>query len=170
MYAHLKNYIIILVFFTPASQNTMYIPAVLEMHPPILVSLTYVSCASYIPAVLEMHPPIPVSLIYVSCASYIPAVLEMHPPIPVAGFVNRMHMMRANDNQLFVEEFNSIEMNPQHPTNAALLPENNDKNRSEHYHNYITGVDRCRGIDNNYVRAIITYVHTYMTVCLYIRA
>lgn len=55
--------------------------------------------------------------------------LEEHPPIPVNGFVNKLIVMRTNDNQLFLEEFGSIDMAPQFPTDTANLPCNRTKNR-----------------------------------------
>lgn len=49
--------------------------------------------------------------------------------MPVSDFVNKLLVMRANDNQLFLEEFGSIEMSPQFSTDAASLPHNQPKNR-----------------------------------------
>ena len=57
--------------------------------------------------------------------------MTTHPPIPVRGFLNRLTVMRMNDNQLFMEEFSSIPMQPQSSRDAAQLPQNKDKNRYE---------------------------------------
>jgi hypothetical protein len=67
-------------------------------------------------------------------ASYHTEALEAHPPVPVDGFVNKLLVMKTNDNQLFLEEFGSIEMNPQQPCSVAELPVNRGKNR---YHNIL---------------------------------
>lgn len=70
----------------------------------------------FLPSFLPLHPfPLP--------------ALEEHPPIPVNGFVNKLIVMRTNDNQLFLEEFGSIDMAPQFPTDTANLPCNRTKNR-----------------------------------------
>ena len=55
--------------------------------------------------------------------------LEDHPPVPVMGFVNKLMVMRANDNQLFLEEFGTIEMNPQGSNDIANHASNKHKNR-----------------------------------------
>ena len=68
-------------------------------------------------------------------ANYRTEALEAHPPIPINGFVNKLLVMRTNDNQLFLEEFGSIEMTPQQPCSVAELPANRSKNR---YNNILT--------------------------------
>ena len=45
------------------------------------------------------------------------------------GFLNKLAIMQTNDNQLFLEEFGSIDMNPQYSTDVANLPLNRAKNR-----------------------------------------
>ena len=45
------------------------------------------------------------------------------------GFLNKLAMMQTNDNQLFLEEFGSIDMTPQYSTDVANLPLNRAKNR-----------------------------------------
>ena len=60
--------------------------------------------------------------------------LEAHVPVPIDGFINKLLVMRTNDNQLFLEEFGSIEMAPQQPCSVAELPANRSKNR---YHNIL---------------------------------
>ncbi|CAI8013798.1 Receptor-type tyrosine-protein phosphatase delta [Geodia barretti] len=67
-------------------------------------------------------------------ANYHTEALEAHPPVPVDGFVNKLLVMKTNDNQLFLGEFGSIEMNPQQPCSVAELPVNRGKNR---YHNIL---------------------------------
>ena len=57
------------------------------------------------------------------------SALEEHPPVPVMGFLNKLAVMQTNDNQLFLEEFGSIDMNPQFSTDVANLPLNRAKNR-----------------------------------------
>ena len=59
----------------------------------------------------------------------LPPALAAHPPVPIGGFVNKLLVMRTNDNQLFLEEFGSIDMKPQFPTNASNLPHNQPRNR-----------------------------------------
>lgn len=54
--------------------------------------------------------------------------------MPVTGFVNKLLVMRTNDNQLFLEEFGSIEMAQAFPCDAATQPANRSKNR---YNNII---------------------------------
>jgi len=66
--------------------------------------------------------------------------LEEHPPVPVNGFVNKLLVMRTNDNQLFLEEFGSIQMAPQFPNDTANLPYNQPKNR----YNNILAYDHSR--------------------------
>lgn len=66
--------------------------------------------------------------------NYHTEALEAHPPVPIDGFINKLLVMRTNDNQLFLEEFGSIEMNPQQPCSVAELPANRTKNR---YHNIL---------------------------------
>ena len=67
-------------------------------------------------------------------ANYHTEALEVHPPVPINGFINKLLVMRTNDNQLFLEEFGSIEMAPQQPCSVAELPSNRNKNR---YHNIL---------------------------------
>ena len=67
-------------------------------------------------------------------ANYHTEGLEAHSPVPSEGFVNKLLVMKTNDNQLFLEEFGSIEMNPQQPCSVAELPVNRVKNR---YHNIL---------------------------------
>ena len=55
--------------------------------------------------------------------------LEEHPAIPVMGFLSKLSIMQTNDNQLFLEEFGSIDMAPQFSTDVANLPLNRAKNR-----------------------------------------
>ncbi len=55
--------------------------------------------------------------------------MDAHPPVPMSGFVNKLLVMRTNDNQLFLEEFGTIEMNPRFPTDVANHPHNQAKNR-----------------------------------------
>ena len=45
------------------------------------------------------------------------------------GFLNKLSIMQTNDNQLFLEEFGSIDMAPQFSTDVANLPLNRAKNR-----------------------------------------
>jgi len=58
----------------------------------------------------------------------------------VNGFVNKLLVMRTNDNQLFLEEFGSIQMAPQFPNDTANLPYNQPKNR----YNNILAYDHSR--------------------------
>lgn len=67
-------------------------------------------------------------------ANYHTEALESHIPVPINGFINKLLVMRTNDNQLFLEEFGSIEMAPQQPCSIAELPGNRAKNR---YHNIL---------------------------------
>ena len=67
-------------------------------------------------------------------ANYHTEALESHIPVPINGFINKLLVMRTNDNQLFLEEFGSIEMAPQQPCSVAELPANRTKNR---YHNIL---------------------------------
>lgn len=63
------------------------------------------------------------------CLYSLCSALEEHPPIPVMGFLNKLAIMQTNDNQLFLEEFGSIDMTPQYSTDVANLPLNRAKNR-----------------------------------------
>ena len=83
--------------------------------PFLFFPLLYLT-SLFLPSFLPLHPfPL--------------LALEEHPPIPVNGFVNKLIVMRTNDNQLFLEEFGSIDMAPQFPTDTANLPCNRTKNR-----------------------------------------
>lgn len=55
--------------------------------------------------------------------------MESHPPIPRDSFLNHLGIMRMNDNQLFMEEFGSIQMVPDYPRECCQLPHNIEKNR-----------------------------------------
>ena len=55
--------------------------------------------------------------------------VEAHVPVPIDGFINKLLVMRTNDNQLFLEE-----LAPQQPCSVAELPANRSKNR---YHNIL---------------------------------
>lgn len=99
------------------------------------------------------------------------------------GFINKLAVMQTNDNQLFLEEFGSIDMNPQYSTDVAKLPLNTAKNRynnilpydhsrvklSSHKHStdYINAnfcsVSTCRG---NTVDANLMYVCNTFTMCM----
>ena len=55
--------------------------------------------------------------------------MDSHPPIPRDSFLNHLGIMRMNDNQLFMEEFGSIQMVPDYPRECCQLPHNIEKNR-----------------------------------------
>ena len=57
--------------------------------------------------------------------------MTAHPLIPVKGFVSRLSVMRMNDNQLFMEEFGSIPMQPLSARDTSQLAHNKEKNRYE---------------------------------------
>ena len=92
--------------------------------------------------------------------------LEDHPPVPVYGFVNKLHVMRANDNQLFLEEFGSIDMAPQGKTDAGNILDNRLKNR----YNNILAYDSTRvklsskGHTSDYINA--NYCAVRVCVCV----
>ena len=88
-------------------------------------------------------PPLslPLSLHLTPLSSPFPhPALEEHPPVPLNGFVNKLLVMRTNDNQLFLEEFGSIPMAPQFPNETANLSYNQPKNR----YNNILAYDHSR--------------------------
>ena len=55
--------------------------------------------------------------------------MTAHPLIPTKGFVSRLNVMRMNDNQLFMEEFGSIPMQPLSARDVSQLAHNKEKNR-----------------------------------------
>lgn len=57
------------------------------------------------------------------------SAISTHPVIPVKGFLNRLAIMRMNDNQLFMEEFGSIPMQPLYPRDISEQAQNKEKNR-----------------------------------------
>ena len=57
--------------------------------------------------------------------------MTAHPLIPTKGFVSRLNVMRMNDNQLFMEEFGSIPMQPLSARDVSQLAHNKEKNRYE---------------------------------------
>lgn len=80
------------------------------------------------------------------------AVLEDHPPVPVLGFINKLMVMRTNDNQLFLEEFGSIPMTMPHlPSDVASLHANKTRNR---YNNILPyDVTRVKLRNGDYINA-----------------
>ena len=99
-------------------------------------------------------------------ANYHTEALEAHAPVPIDGFINKLLVMRTNDNQLFLEEFGSIEMAPQQPCSVAELPANRTKNR---YHNILpydhsrVKLSHSKG-QNDYINASYCSVsHDYLS-------
>lgn len=72
--------------------------------------------------------------------------------MPVMGFINKLMVMRTNDNQLFLEEFGSIPMTmPQLSTDVASLHVNKSKNR---YNNILPyDVTRVKLRSGDYINA-----------------
>ena len=66
--------------------------------------------------------------------------MDDHLPVSVDGFSDHLLMMRTNDNQLFLEEFGSIVMEPQLPAEVASISFNQPRNR----YNNILPYDRSR--------------------------
>ena len=123
------NHIHIIWFSTSASLLSpifflfsLFLPFLFSLH---FLSFPLLYLTSLFP---PSFPPLPFLLLFPFHPFPLPA-LEEHPPIPVNGFVNKLIVMRTNDNQLFLEEFGSIDMAPQFPTDTANLPCNRTKNR-----------------------------------------
>ena len=78
--------------------------------------------------------------------------LEDHPPVPVVGFINKLMVMRTNDNQLFLEEFGSIPMTmAQLATDTASMHVNKPKNR---YNNILPyDLTRVKLKNSDYINA-----------------
>ena len=82
------------------------------------------------------------------------SALEDHSPIPVEGFVNRLMVMRTNDNQLFLEEFGSIPMTtPSMPSEVANLAVNKPKNRYYNIVPYDATRVKVKGQGSDYINA-----------------
>jgi len=91
--------------------------------------------------------------------------LEDHTPIPVEGFVNRLMVMRTNDNQLFLEEFGSIPMTTSSmPSDVANLPGNKPKNRYYNIVPYDATRVKVKGQGSDYINA--SYCSVSLCGCL----
>ncbi len=89
--------------------------------------------------------------------------LEDHAPVPVEGFVNRLMVMRTNDNQLFLEEFGSIPMTmPGMPKDVANNPNNKTKNRYYNIVPYDATRVKVKGHNSDYINA--SYCSVSVTV------
>lgn len=82
------------------------------------------------------------------------AVLEDHPPVPVMGFINKLMVMKTNDNQLFLEEFGSIPMTIPHlTTDVANSSNNKSKNRYNNILPYDATRVKIKGHGSDYINA-----------------
>ena len=80
--------------------------------------------------------------------------LENHPPLPVVNFLDRLNVMKMNDNQLFLEEFGAIPMTAPHPCEASEMQENKDKNRFNNIPAYdYNRVKLQDGLNSDYINA-----------------
>ena len=74
--------------------------------------------------------------------------------MPVEGFVNRLMVMRTNDNQLFLEEFGSIPMTmPAMAKDVANLAGNKPKNRYYNIVPYDATRVKVKGQHSDYINA-----------------
>ena len=90
--------------------------------------------------------------------------LEDHAPVPVMGFINKLMVMRTNDNQLFLEEFGSIPMTMPHlPADTANLHSNKPKNR---YNNILPyDITRVKLKGHDYINANYCSVSFPFNIC-----
>ncbi len=89
-----------------------------------------------------------------------PTALEDHPPVPVVGFIQKLFVMRTNDNQLFLEEFGSINMVPQHSTEVADSNANKRKNRYNNILPYDNNRVKIKSHGSDYINASYCSVST----------
>lgn len=95
-------------------------------------------------------------------------VLEDHPPVPVMGFINKLMVMKTNDNQLFLEEFGSIPMTMPHLSiDAANLPTNKPRNRYNNILPYDCTRVKVKGHGTDYINANFCSVSVLLTCCVY---
>ena len=80
--------------------------------------------------------------------------MEDHPPVPVVGFINKLMVMRTNDNQLFLEEFGSVPMTMPHmSTDTANSHINKPKNRYNNILPYDATRVKLKGSNGDYINA-----------------
>ena len=80
--------------------------------------------------------------------------MEDHPPVPVMGFINKLMVMRTNDNQLFLEEFGSIPMTIANlSTDIATSAANKPKNRYNNILPYDNNRVKVKGHGSDYINA-----------------
>lgn len=92
-------------------------------------------------------------------------VLEDHPPVPVFGFINKLMVMKTNDNQLFLEEFGSIPMTVSHmSTDAANMAINKPKNRYNNILPYDATRVKVKGHGQDYINANYCSVSVHVTI------
>ena len=87
--------------------------------------------------------------------------LEDHTPVPVAGFINKILVMRTNDNQLFLEEFGSLSMTPQYCTEIADSAVNKRRNRYNNILPYDNNRVKLKGA-HDYINASYCSVSVYI--------
>lgn len=69
------------------------------------------------------------------------------------GFINKLMVMRTNDNQLFLEEFGSIAMTAGMPTDVANLSINKARNRYNNILPYDATRVKVKGHGMDYINA-----------------
>lgn len=98
------------------------------------------------------------------------AVLEDHPPVPVLGFINKLMVMKTNDNQLFLEEFGSIPMTiPHMSTDTANMAINKPRNRYNNILPYDSTRVKVKGHGQDYINASYcsVSVFNYLLCCIF---
>ena len=100
------------------------------------------------------HPHTPHHSIYFIFSVSSSPALENHPPLAVAEFLDRLNVMKMNDNQLFLEEFGAIPMTLPHPCEASEMLANKDKNRFNDISSYdYNRVKLQDGLNTDYINA-----------------
>lgn len=73
--------------------------------------------------------------------------------MPVLGFINKLMVMKTNDNQLFLEEFGSIPMTVPLSTDSANMAINKPKNRYNNILPYDVTRVKVKGHGQDYINA-----------------